>query len=74
MTIHHTKYGKQSYSVDGTKCNITEAAIPHDHFDVDENPDNRDMDMDMCKEIDALIVENHFTKNFGLKRIVFVLH
>ena len=37
------------YSVDGNNCHITEATIPHDHFNVDENPDERERDKDVCK-------------------------
>ncbi len=55
------------YSVDHTNCHITEATIPHDYFNVDVNPDDRERDKDMCKRIGAFIVENHFTKNFGVK-------
>ena len=62
------------YSADGSTCHITETVIPPDHFDVDENPDNREKDKDVSKIVDALIVENHFAKNYGPRRIISELH
>jgi hypothetical protein len=44
--------------------------IPDDHFDVDENPDNRDKDKEVGKLIDALIIEHRFAKNYGLCHII----
>jgi hypothetical protein len=61
-------------SVDGKTCHITEGTIPEAHFDVDENPDNRDKDKEVRKLIDDLIVEHHFAKNYGLHRIISELH
>ena len=58
------------YSPDGTTCHITETPIPPDHFDVDENPDNREKDKEVTKIVDALIVENRFAKNYGPRRII----
>jgi len=43
------------YSVDGQTCHVNVGTIPDDHFDVDENPDNRDKDKEVGKLIDALI-------------------
>jgi hypothetical protein len=48
--------------------------IPDDHFDVDENPDNMDKDKEVGKLIDALIIEHHFAKNYGPRRIISELH
>jgi hypothetical protein len=39
---------------DGNTCHITEGTIPTNHFDVDENPDNQDMVMEVSQIIDAL--------------------
>jgi hypothetical protein len=44
--------------------------IPDDHFDVDENPDNRDKDKEVGKLIDALIIAHRFAKNYGPHRII----
>ncbi len=44
--------------------------IPYDHFDVDENPDNRDKDKEVEKLIDALIIEHCFAKNYGPRHII----
>jgi len=44
--------------------------IPDDHFDVDENPDNRDKDKEAGKLIDALIIEHCFAKNYGACHII----
>jgi hypothetical protein len=51
------------YSSDGLTCHVTEGAIPPDHFDVEENPDNCDKDNEVAKVIDALIDEHQFTNN-----------
>jgi hypothetical protein len=44
--------------------------IPDDHFDVDENPDNRDKDKEVANVVDALIIEHHFAKNYGTCHII----
>jgi hypothetical protein len=44
--------------------------IPDDHFDVDENPDNRDKDKEVGKLIDSLIIEHCFAKNYDPHRII----
>jgi len=44
------------FSNDGTTCHFTEGTIPEDHFDVDENKDNRAKDKDVGKLIDALML------------------
>jgi len=58
------------YSVDGQTCHVNVGTIPDDHFDVDENPDNRDKDKEVGKLIDALIMEHRFAKNYGPRRII----
>jgi hypothetical protein len=50
------------YSVDGQTCHVNVGTIPDDHFDVDENTDNRDKDKEVGKLIDALIIEHRFAK------------
>jgi hypothetical protein len=57
------------YSVDGQTCHVHVGTIPDDHFDIDENPDNRDKDKEVGKLIDALIIENRFAKNYGPRHI-----
>jgi len=42
------------YSVDGQTCHVNVGTIPDGHFDVDENPDNRDKDKEVGKLIDVL--------------------
>jgi hypothetical protein len=37
------------YSVDGQTCHVNVGTIPDDHFDVVENPDNRDKDKEVGK-------------------------
>jgi len=85
-TICRKKYGKQRQkyeyqrgcsfrinvhdSVDGKTGHVTEGTIPDDHFDEDENPDNRDKDKEVGKLIHALIVEHCFAKNYGPHRII----
>jgi hypothetical protein len=49
-------------SVVGNTCHIMVGTIPNDHIDVEENPDNH--------EVDALIIENHFAYNYGACRII----
>jgi hypothetical protein len=58
------------YSVDGQTCHINVGTIPDDHFDVDENPENRDKDKEVGKLIDALIIEHRFAKNYGPRHII----
>jgi hypothetical protein len=58
------------YSVDGQTCHVKVGASPDDHFDVDENPDNRDKVKEVGKLIDALIIEQCFAKNYGLHHII----
>jgi len=62
------------YSVDGQTCHVTVGTIPDDHFDVDENPDNRDKDKEVGKVIDALIIEHCFAKNYGPPCMISELH
>ncbi len=62
------------YSVDGQTCHVNVGTIPDDHFDVDKNPDDKDKDKELGKLIDALIIEHHFAKNYGLHRIISKLH
>jgi len=50
------------------------STIPDDHFDVDENSDNRDKDKEVGKLIDALIIEHCFAKNYGPLHIISELH
>jgi hypothetical protein len=58
------------FLVDGQTCHVNVGTIPDDHFDVDENPDNRDKDKEVGKLIDALIIEHRFAKNYGPRRII----
>ena len=58
------------YSVDGQTCHVNLGTIPDDHFDVDENPDNKDKDKEVRKLIDALIIEHCFAKNYGPHHII----
>ncbi len=53
------------YMAVGLTCHVTESAIPEDHFDVDENPQNHDKDKEVAKVIDGLIDEHRFSKNYG---------
>jgi hypothetical protein len=62
------------YSVDDQTCHVNVGTIPDDHFDVDENPYNRDKDKEVGKQIDALIIEHHFAKNYGPCCIISELH
>jgi hypothetical protein len=44
--------------------------IPDNHFDVDENPYNRDKNKEVGKLIDALIIKHCFAKNYGPHHII----
>jgi hypothetical protein len=76
---HHCRCGcsfriSNRYSVDGQTCHVNLGTIPDDHFDVNENPDDRDKDKEVGKLIDAFILEHCFAKNYGPHHIVSVLH
>jgi hypothetical protein len=61
-------------SVDGQTCHVNVGTISDDHFDVDENSDNRDKDKEVERIIDALIIEHCFEKNYGPHHIISELH
>jgi hypothetical protein len=58
------------YSVDCQTCHVNVGTIPDDHFDMDENPDNKDKDKEVGNLIDALIIEHRFAKNYGPRHII----
>jgi hypothetical protein len=57
------------YMADGLACHVNKFPIPEDHFDVEENPLNRDKDKEVASVIDALVDEHRFSKNYGPQRI-----
>jgi hypothetical protein len=57
------------YTEDGLTCHVNKFPIPEDHFDVEENPLNRDKDKEVASVIDALVDEHRFSKNYGLRQI-----
>jgi hypothetical protein len=62
------------YLADGVTYHVTKTVIPPDHFDVDENPQNRDKDKEVASVIDELIDKHLFSKNYGLRWIASELH
>jgi hypothetical protein len=57
------------YTADGLTCHVNKFPIPEDHFDVEENPLNRDKDKEVASVIDALVDEHRLSNNYGPWRI-----
>ena len=59
------------FDADSDYCEVTDSGdIPHDHHDVDENPDNIAISKQVLNAVDKLLEHNKFAKNYGPKRLV----
>ncbi len=72
---HHCRCGcsfciNVHYSVDGQTCHVHVGTIPYEHFDVDDNPDNRDQEKEEGKLIGAVIIQHCFANNYGPHHII----